>query len=92
MKRFLLLSICFSLFCIYSTPLFAGEEYKGIIHARPDGTAGNWIIGDRVFKATEKTKLDEDNGPLKVGVCAEVEVEKGFVEEIESEPMKKCQK
>jgi len=92
MKRFLILSICFSLFCIYSTPLFAGEEYKGILNARPQGTAGNWIIGDRVFKATDKTKLDEENGPLKVGVCAEVEVEKGVVKEIESEQMKKCQK
>ncbi len=92
MNKLLILSICFSLFCIYSTPLFAGEEYKGILHARPEGTIGNWIIGDRVFKATEKTKLDEDNGPLKVGVCAEVEVEKGVVKEIESEPMKKCQK
>ena len=92
MKRLLILGICFSLFFIFSTPLFAGDEYKGIIHARPDGKVGNWIIGDRVFKATEKTKLDEDKGPLKVGVCAEVEVEKDFVEEIESEPMEKCQK
>ena len=92
MKILLILSICFIIFCIYSTTLYAGEEYKGILHARPEGTAGNWIIGDRVFKSTEKTKLDKDNGPLKVGVCAEVEVEKGVVKEIKSEPMKKCQK
>lgn len=84
-------SLCLLIFL--AQPLFADEiEYKGIIHARPAGTAGNWIIGDNVYKATEKTKLDEEKGPLKVGACAEIEVKNGKVTEIETEPMKKCQK
>ena len=93
MKNTLKLLSCLALLLFLTPPLFADEiEHKGIIHARPAGTAGNWIIGDNVYKATDKTKLDEEKGPLTVGACAEVEVKKGKVTEIETESMKKCQK
>jgi len=93
MKNILKLVSCFTLLLFITQPLLADEiEYKGIIHARPAGTAGNWIIGDNVYKASEKTKLDEEKGPLIVGACAEVEVKNGKVTEIETESMKKCQK
>jgi hypothetical protein len=39
---------------------------------------------------TEGTRLDEDNGPLETGTCAEVDIEQGKVEEIESELAEKC--
>ena len=93
MKYIKIILIFFLLFTI-SQPLFADEiEYKGIIESRPTGTAGNWIIGNRVYKATESTKIDEEKGPLKIGACAEVEIDKkGNVTEIETESMKKCKK
>ena len=93
MKYTNLILIIFLLF-IFTQPISADEiEYKGIIESRPTGIAGNWIIGNRVYKATENTKIDEEKGPLKVGACAEVEIDKkGKVTEIETEPMRKCQK
>jgi hypothetical protein len=51
---------------------------------------GTWVIGGRSVSVTEKTDLDEGSGPLRVGACAEVEIEGGVVEEIESEPPAKC--
>ena len=69
---------------------FAGDDFYGIIESRPDGKAGTWVVGGRSVNVTENTELDEDHGPLKVGACAEVEVDDGVVEEIESEPPKKC--
>ena len=42
---------------------------------------------------TEATKLDEEDGPLIVGTCAEVEYKGGAVKEIESEDeISKCTK
>ncbi len=93
MKISLKLFTLFALLLFITQPLLAKEvKYKGIIHARPAGTAGNWIIGDNVYKATDKTKIDEGKGPLIVGACAEVEIKKGKGTEIETESMKKCQK
>jgi hypothetical protein len=39
---------------------------------------------------TEDTELDEDDDPLTIGACAEVEIDGGTVDEIESEPAEKC--
>jgi len=89
MKISLKLFTLFALLLFITQPLLAKEvEYKGIIHARP----ADWIIGDNVYKATDKTKIDEENGPLIVGACAEVEIKNGKITEIETESMKKCQK
>ena len=42
---------------------------------------------------TDATKLDEEDGPLVVGACAEVEYKGGVVKEIESEDeVSKCAK
>lgn len=68
----------------------AGEEYYGFIESRPEIGVGTWMVGGRSFEVTAQTKLDEDHGPLAVGACADVEVENGRVEEIESEPVDKC--
>lgn len=41
---------------------------------------------------TERTDLDENDGPLKTGACAEVDMVDGEVEEIEHEhePARNC--
>lgn len=68
----------------------ADNDFYGIIEKRPEGKAGTWIIGGHSVEVTERTDLDEDNGPLKIGACAEVDIDDGKVEEIESEPARKC--
>jgi len=73
-------------------PVLADKDFYGIIESRPDGKSGTWVIGGRSITVTEKTELDEDNGPLIVGACAEVDIDNGVVEEIESEPLRKCGK
>jgi hypothetical protein len=70
----------------------AGNEFHGLIESRPEGKVGTWVIGGRQVAVTESTKLEEDDGPLVVGACAEVEYEGGAVEEIESEEKAKCGK
>ncbi|MDP1540228.1 MAG: hypothetical protein Q8L72_06200 [Moraxellaceae bacterium] len=67
-----------------STPVMADDDFYGMIESRPDGKAGTWVIGGRSFDVPANVKLDEDHGPLKVGVCAEVDIDDGVVEEIES--------
>jgi hypothetical protein len=62
----------------------------GPIESRPEGKEGTWIIAGRTFTVTDTTKLDEDNGPLVVGACAQVELKGIVVEEIESEEASKC--
>jgi hypothetical protein len=68
------------------------DEFYGVVESRPDGKAGTWVVGGRSVSVTDNTDFDEDNGPLNVGTCAEVELENEIVEEIESEPDRKCAK
>ncbi|RME47808.1 MAG: hypothetical protein D6796_07230 [Caldilineae bacterium] len=55
----------------------AGEpqfHHTGLVQEKPaGGTEGDWAIGGMTFRATASTQFDETNGPLDVGVCAEVE-------------------
>jgi hypothetical protein len=76
----------------WSTPgsVLADDEFKGIVEKRPEGKAGTWLIAGREVVVTEKTKLEEDDGPLMPGVCAEVEYEGSGVKEIESEEPSEC--
>jgi hypothetical protein len=62
----------------------------GPIESRPEGKEGTWVIAGRSFTVTETTELDEDDGPLVVGVCAQVELKGIVVKEIESEEKSKC--
>jgi hypothetical protein len=68
----------------------ADDEFYGIVESRPDGKAGTWTIGGRSIEATDDTDLDEDDGPLTIGACAEVEIGDGKVDEIETKPAAKC--
>lgn len=68
----------------------ADDDFYGIIGSRPEGKVGVWTIGGRSIEVTERTDLDEDHGPLEIGARAEVDIDDGKVDEIESEPVKKC--
>jgi hypothetical protein len=70
----------------------ADDDFYGILEKRPEGKVGTWVIGGREIQVTEKTKLEEDDGPLVAGVCVEVDYEGGLVEDIESEEPNKCRK
>ena len=66
-------------------------EYYGVLDHRPEGKDGMWVIDGKSFSVTDEVELDEDDGPLKAGVCVELEMEDGDVKEIESAKMEKCQ-
>ncbi|NCA72700.1 MAG: hypothetical protein EOM91_22115 [Sphingobacteriia bacterium] len=75
----------------FSLGAVADDDFYGIVESRPaDGPVGAWVIGGRTFTATTATKIDTDDGPLDIGVCASVDTEGERVEEIESEPARKC--
>jgi hypothetical protein len=92
MKIKLLALACVFLSQSIAPSAIADDEFAGIIESRPETKVGTWIIGGRSIEVTERTRLDEDHGPLSVGSCAEVEVENGLAEEIESEPSRRCGK
>jgi hypothetical protein len=70
----------------------AGEEFYGTIESRPKENVGTWVVGGRSLQVTARTRLDEDYGPLVVGVCVEVEHEGKVAIEIASEEKKRCLK
>jgi len=82
-----------SIVCLLTTlsiTAFADEDFHGIVTQRPKGIVGTWVIADQPIQATKATKLDTENGPIKVGSCVEVDMDDGIVEEIESELPTKC--
>jgi hypothetical protein len=62
----------------------------GPIESRPEGKEGTWVIAGRTFTVTDTTELHEDDGPLVVGSCAQIELKGIVVEEIDSEEASKC--
>lgn len=68
----------------------ADDDWYGVVEVRPSGTAGSWVIGGRTFTATERTRLDTDDGPIRVGTCVSVDFEGSRAIEIESEPAREC--
>jgi hypothetical protein len=81
-----------AMLCAFSNPVFAGEEFYGRIETRPVDNAGIWVISGQQVEVTDKTEISQDNGPLVVGSCVEVEHKKGVVSEIESAKPAKCGK
>ena len=71
---------------------YEAAKIYGTIESRPEGKAGTWTIGGRSYEVKETTKLDEDDGPLVIGACAEVESIGNVVKEMESEKKSKCSK
>jgi hypothetical protein len=70
----------------------ADTEFYGTIQSKPDNNVGVWVIGDQQIQVDEKTKLEDDHGPLAIGACVEVEHKHGLAKEIESEKTEKCTK
>ncbi len=91
MKKLLITLVSAFLLPLAAQQVTAEEEFTGIVESRPESTAGTWVIGGRSIEVTESVELDEEDGPLSVGACAEVDIENGVVEEIESEPDEECQ-
>ena len=68
----------------------AGDDFEGIIESKSAGAEGPWVIGGRTIYVTENTELDISDGPLDVGACVEVDIDDGWVEEIERERNRHC--
>ena len=79
-------------FFSFSNPAFADEEFYGTVETRPTENPGIWVVSGQQVEVTDNTKIDNDNGPLVVGSCVEVEHKKGVVKEIESAKPSKCGK
>jgi hypothetical protein len=92
MNKTLILFTCVFLVLRIVKAAAAGDDFYGIIESRPDIRVGTWTVGGRSIEVTERTNLDEDDGPLKIGACAEVDTGDGKVEEIETEPSHKFRK
>jgi len=75
---------------LLSNAAFADEEFYGTVDSRPTENSGIWVISGQQVEVTDKTDIDNDNGPLVVGSCVEVEHKKGVVKEIDSAKPSKC--
>ena len=65
------------------------DLYRGDQVARDRNTAPlSAALASPAPLRTERTDLDENDGPLKTGACAEVDMVDGEVEEIEREIMR----
>ncbi|MDI1309660.1 MAG: DUF5666 domain-containing protein [Methylotenera sp.] len=87
-SAFLLAASCLLL----NSPAHADEEFYGTVESRPTQNAGVWIVNGQQLEVTDKTEIDQDDGPLIVGSCVEVEHKKGVVKELESVKSSKCGK
>jgi hypothetical protein len=49
-------------------------KWRGVVESMPmDGFEGEWEVSGRTFIANGSTQIKQENGPLQVGACAEVE-------------------
>ena len=72
------------------TSASAGDDFEGVIESKAAGNIGPWVIGGRTIYVTEDTDLDLGDGPLDVGACVEVDIDDGWVTEIERERDRHC--
>ena len=75
---------------VISNTAFAFDDFNGRIESRPENGLGAWVIGGRTIYTTERTKLDDHDGPLEVGACVEVDISQGWVTEIERDADWRC--
>jgi hypothetical protein len=92
MKETIFTIACLLLVGFFPATALADDDFDGIIESRPMGKAGTWVVGGRSVNVTDQTRLEEEDGPLTVGTCAEVEIADGVAVEIEREPLHKCGK
>jgi hypothetical protein len=65
-------------------------RFYGVVEVMPQGLHGTWIIGGKVVTTNPRTQFDQQEGPLRVGGCAKVDIRAGLVHEIDSEPDSDC--
>ncbi|MGH8010633.1 MAG: hypothetical protein ACREQ3_26875, partial [Candidatus Binatia bacterium] len=68
------------------------DDYYGVIRAVPEGESDVWVIGDRLLTTMPDIRLEEQEGPLQVGACAEVKLyDDGNVERIRTAESRRCE-
>lgn len=67
-------------------------EYKGILQNRPVGKVGVWVIDGQPYRVSKHAELDDEDGPLGIGACVEVELDGKVVKKIETEDPEDCAK
>ena len=92
MKLLSVVAFSIGAFLLWPSMSDAAEEYTGTLESRPPVKAGTWVIGGRNVEATEKTELEDEYGPIKVGGCVVVEYVGKRVAFIKSEEEVKCAK
>lgn len=65
-------------------------RFYGVVEVIPQDLHGTWIIGGKVVTTNPRTQFDQQEGPLRVGGCAKVDIRAGLVHEIDSEPDSDC--
>lgn len=65
-------------------------RFYGVVEVMPQGLHGTWIIGGNVITTNPQTQFDQQEGPLRVGGCAKVDIRGGLVHEIDSESDSDC--
>ena len=90
MKLLSVMAFSIVAFLLWPSMSDAAEEYTGTLESRPTAKAGTWVIGGRNVEATEKTELEDEYGPIKVGGCVVVEYVGKRVAFIKSEEKEKC--
>lgn len=65
-------------------------RFYGVVETMPQDFHGNWVIGGNVVTTGPRTQFDQQEGPLRVGGCAKVDIRAGLVHEIDSEPAWSC--
>jgi len=84
---------CEGFFFDYQPP---SKIYALVDSAPPTGTmTGTWVLAGVSFTATEETRIEEEEGPLGVGVCAEAKYDATngamLMRKLESEEDHDCQ-
>ena len=65
-------------------------EHRGILENRPVGQVGVWVIDGQPYAVSKKAELDDENGPLGIGACVEIELDGKIVMEIETKDPDDC--
>lgn len=65
-------------------------RFYGIVEVMPQDLHGTWIIGGQILTTNAHTEFDQQEGPLRIGGCAKVDIRSGLVHEIDSEPASNC--
>ncbi|MEG0820625.1 MAG: hypothetical protein RR101_10285 [Burkholderiaceae bacterium] len=80
-----------------SAQAWASEDVYGVVDSRPAAKAGTWVVGGKDVVVTDQVRLDEKDGPAKVGACVKLDYESKagarYLEKIETKKdARKCAK